>query len=175
MFLSVTFCIILGCVIVFWFRKKKIFSDKKLLQQGKKHKQLSNNYSQLLKNYQYTNKQLGVIKKSLLGEIKGQKNNQLYKKIHHYDFLKTNEDLLPLNTLRDQFMINVKEQFPTVSTAQLLILFYTKIGLTSKEISNMLKLSVRSVESYNYRFGKQVKKQLNQPLKEYLENYSFLE
>ncbi|KPM30337.1 Hypothetical protein I595_3633 [Croceitalea dokdonensis DOKDO 023] len=158
--------------IVFWYGKRRRKVKKELIRERQKVELLNDNYQQLLKNYQFTTKQLEKIKHTLVVEIQKNKSPQiiaLHKSISNNITSNFNEKLLSINKLRDQFILNLREQFPDLTNYESLICFYTKMGLSAKEIGQITNLTVRSIQSHQYRIGQKTKKQFNAKLKDFLE------
>lgn len=170
--ISMLIAAILVSAIIFWHGRRRRKVKKELIRERQKVELLNDNYQQLLKNYQFTTKQLEKIKHTLVVEIQKNKSPQiiaLHKSISNNITSNFNEKLLSINKLRDQFILNLREQFPDLTNYESLICFYTKMGLSAKEIGQITNLTVRSIQSHQYRIGQKTKKQFDAKLKDFLE------
>lgn len=170
--ISILAATILLLASIAFFVKRRRNLKKQLKKERQKVDLLNVNYQQLLKNYQFTTKQLQKIEHALAVEM--QKNSSpeiasLHRLISKNISKDLNEKLLSINKLRDQFILNIKERFPDLSNYESLICFYTKMGLTAKEIGQITSLTVRSIQSHQYRIGQKTKKKFDSKLKEFLE------
>lgn len=170
-FLVTAILIVLLVLLLFIYKKRKAKSEKELIKEKNKVELLNSNYQQLLKNYQFTTKQLEKIKHTLAVEIQKNKSSDLikiHKNISNNIDKNHNEKLLSINKLRDQFILNLRERFPELTNYESLICFYTKMNLTAKEISEITNLTVRSVQSHQYRISQKTKKKFDTKLKDFL-------
>ena len=73
---------------------------------------------------------------------------------------KINEDwdqfALHFNQVHSNFLITVKEKFPALSAHELKLCAYLRMNLTSKEMAQLMNISVRGVEISRYRLRKKL-------------------
>lgn len=126
-------------------------------------------------------------KKSFLRKI-GEELNKIYlslkdrgdtteiKKILHH--LSSEEKLddewkqfsIYFNNVHSNFLITLKEVFPELNAHEMKLCAYLRMNLSSKEIAQLLNISVRGVEISRYRLRKKLKLQQNEDLFEFLFN-----
>lgn len=58
--------------------------------------------------------------------------------------------------LNDDFLNKLKKQYPQLTTSDLKVCAYIKLNLTTKEISQLLNITVRGVEVSRYRIRKKI-------------------
>ena len=102
-----------------------------------------------------TNKiQLNVLKKNILKEIRSDnswKDLEKHIKNVHFDFLK-----------------RLKEKCPAITPRELDLSTYLLINMSSKEISEVMNISIKGVEISRYRLRKKLDLNRNQNLTGYL-------
>ncbi len=111
----------------------------------------------------YKNEKLSELKNKLSGIIDiasdkvAQKLNQLMNFIESEIEDDEWEDFeLRFDQSHDNFIKNLKEEFPILTPHDLKICAYLKMNLSSKEIADLLNLSVRGVENARYRVRKRM-------------------
>jgi DNA-binding CsgD family transcriptional regulator len=60
------------------------------------------------------------------------------------------------NKVHSNFLIMLKEKFPNLNAHELKLCAYLRMNLTSKEIAQLLGISVRGVEISRYRLRKKL-------------------
>ena len=166
--------LLLGLILVIyrWFVSKKSALLMILNRETKRMDVLNDNYKQLLKNYQLTTSQLAKIKNVLAEEIQKNKSPEIISiQKAMVSKIQNSQDvnLLSIDELRDQFMINIKEEMPELSNYERLICFYTKMEMSAKEIGQVTNHTVRSIQSHQYRIGKKTLAKYDLSLKDFLE------
>src|SRR6218665_1537177 len=74
--------------------------------------------------------------------------------------------------VNNDFLKILKEKFPSLTPADLKLCAYLRLSLSTKEIADLLNLSVRGVESSRYRLRKKLELPNEMSLLEYLEKIS---
>lgn len=74
------------------------------------------------------------------------------------------------NNVHSNFLITLKEVFPDLNAHEMKLCAYLRMNLSSKEIAQLLSISVRGVEISRYRLRKKLKLQPNEDLFEFLFN-----
>lgn len=74
------------------------------------------------------------------------------------------------NNVHSNFLITLKEVFPELNAHEMKLCAYLRMNLSSKEIAQLLSISVRGVEISRYRLRKKLKLQPNEDLFEFLFN-----
>ncbi|MDX1684871.1 MAG: triple tyrosine motif-containing protein [Saprospiraceae bacterium] len=75
------------------------------------------------------------------------------------------------NRYDQNFIDNLKKQFPDLSNKDLKICTYLRMNLSTKEIANLLNVSIRSVEAYRYRLRKKMNLDSGENLTEFIMNF----
>jgi len=70
--------------------------------------------------------------------------------------------------VHENFLDNLKEKCPNITTGELRLAAYIKMNLASKEIAPLLNISVRSIENKRYRLRKKLNLDHETTLKQYL-------
>jgi DNA-binding CsgD family transcriptional regulator len=96
-------------------------------------------------------------------------NNRIDSNIASDDALKRFEE--QFNLVHNNFIKNVKEKHPDLSTNELKMCAYVKMGLSSKEIAPLLNLSIRGVETLRYRLRKKMNLERDENLTKYLNSF----
>ncbi len=71
------------------------------------------------------------------------------------------------NNVHSNFLITLKEVFPELNAHEMKLCAYLRMNLSSKEIAQLLSISVRGVEISRYRLRKKLKLQPNEDLFEF--------
>jgi ligand-binding sensor domain-containing protein/DNA-binding CsgD family transcriptional regulator len=114
---------------------------------------------ELQKMYRNTNENHDI-KKALhwLNDI--EKNTASWEKFaSHFDEINNN------------FLKNLKSSFPKLTNTDLKVCAYLQLNLSSKEISQLMNISVRGVEISRYRLRKKLGLSQDQSIAEFLEQY----
>jgi len=114
----------------------------------------------------------GVIKKSKNAEVKSQ-INKIIKNIETN--IKTDADwdnfLIHFDKVHGDFSRRIKKEFPSLSPQEIKLSTYLRLNLSTKEIADLLNISVRGVEIGRYRLRKKLNLQRTQNLVEFILNY----
>jgi len=70
--------------------------------------------------------------------------------------------------LTDDFLNKLKKQYPQLTKSELKVCTYIKLNLTTKEIAQLLNITVRGAEVSRYRIRKKLGLQMDQSLSSYL-------
>ncbi|PTB97364.1 hypothetical protein C9994_03250 [Marivirga lumbricoides] len=157
--------------------KDKINKDKLLLQEDViyKSKELAN-YTMLL-----------VKKKDIFAEIRediielrGLVRNDSSRKMIQKMFGKLNQHVIGeeylhvfetnFEQVHKDFFKNLKDKFPELTQRELRLCAFIKMNLTNKEISPLLNISVRGVETARYRIRKKMNLEHESNFSEFLES-----
>lgn len=74
------------------------------------------------------------------------------------------------NDVHSNFLITLKEVFPDLNAHEMKLCAYLRMNLSSKEIAQLMSISVRGVEISRYRLRKKLKLQPSEDLFEFLFN-----
>lgn len=156
--------------------KDKISRDKSVLEENViyKSKELANYTMLLVKKKEIFAEILEDIKevrKVVRNEMSRKKLQQIFSKLNQHAIGEEYTNVFEANFehVHSDFFKSLKEKFPDLSQRELRLCAFIKMNLTNKEISPLLNISVRGVETARYR----VRKKLNL---EHVENFiDFLE
>lgn len=154
--------------------------QKEKLEYDLKHK--SQEIANLLINFARKNEILNEIKSDIVKTsalIKGEPNKEakillteinskIDSNIHSDKVLKKIEDEFDL--IHNNFMKKLNLKHPNLSTNEKMICVYLKMNLSTKEISQLLNISIRGVETIRYRLRKKVDLDRGENLIDYLAN-----
>ncbi|NLP58949.1 transcriptional regulator [Lutibacter sp. B1] len=138
-----------------------------------KSKQLANTAMALVKK----NEILSVLKKELLLHKRSFENQYSFKKmikqidnsIEHEDEWKLFE--YNFNQVHEEFFNQLKLKYPNLTHKELKICAYLKMNLTTKEIAQLINISVRGVETLRYRLKKKLNLSKEDSLRQFLQNF----
>jgi FixJ family two-component response regulator len=68
------------------------------------------------------------------------------------------------NDVHSNFLLTLKEVFPELNAHEMKLCAYLRMNLSSKEIAQLMSISVRGVEISRYRLRKKLKLQPNEDL-----------
>lgn len=74
------------------------------------------------------------------------------------------------NNVHSNFLITLKEVYPELNAHEMKLCAYLRMNLSSKEIAQLMSISVRGVEISRYRLRKKLKLQPNEDLFGFLFN-----
>lgn len=74
------------------------------------------------------------------------------------------------NLIHDEFFIKLKEQYPELTTQECRICAHIKLNMSTKDIANLLNMSVRGVETSRYRIRKKFQLEKSIKLNEFIYN-----
>ncbi len=97
-------------------------------------------------------------------------NNTIDTNIESDDALKRFEE--QFNLVHNNFMKKVREKHPDLTTGEIKMCAYVKMGLSSKEMAPLMNISVRGVETLRYRLRKKMDLEREDSLTEYLNTFS---
>lgn len=155
--------------------------NEKLMQElNHKSQEMAN----LMINFTRKNEILIEIKQELsriASEMKGESsvktkrmlltlNNSIDSNIASDDALKRFEEQFDL--VHNNFMKKVREKHGDLTTSEIKMCAYVRMGLTSKEMAPLLNISVRGVETLRYRLRKKMNLDREASLTEYLGTFS---
>ncbi len=114
----------------------------------------------------------GVIKKSTNQEVKSQ-ISRIIKNIKKN--IETDGDWqnfqIHFDKVHGDFSKRIKQEFPLLSPQEIKLSAYLRLNLSTKEIANLLSISVRGVEIGRYRLRKKLQLRRSQNLAEFILNY----
>jgi len=144
--------------------KDKISRDKLELEENMiyKSKELANYTMLLLKKKEIFSEILEDIKevrKVVRNEMSRKKLQQIFSKLNQHAIGEEYTNVFEVNFehVHHDFFKNLKEKYPDLSQRELRLCAFIKMNLSNKEISPLLNISVRGVETARYR----VRKKLN--------------
>lgn len=156
--------------------KDKINKDKLLLQEDViyKSKELAN-YTMLLVKKKDV---FAEIREDII-ELRGLVRNDSSRKMIQKMFGKLNQHVIGeeylhvfetnFEQVHKDFFSNLKEKFPDLTQRELRLCAFIKMNLTNKEISPLLNISVRGVETARYRIRKKMNLEHESNFSEFLE------
>lgn len=97
-------------------------------------------------------------------------NNSIDSNIASDDALKRFEE--QFNLVHNNFMKKVREKHTDLSTSEIKMCAYVKMGLSSKEMAPLLNISIRGVETLRYRLRKKMELDREASLTEYLNTFA---
>jgi len=114
----------------------------------------------------------GVIKKSTNQEVQSQ-ISRIIKNIEKN--IATDGDWqnfqIHFDKVHGDFSKRIKQEFPLLSPQEIKLSAYLRLNLSTKEIANLLSISVRGVEIGRYRLRKKLQLERTQNLAEFILNY----
>ena len=72
--------------------------------------------------------------------------------------------------VHDGFIRKLREDFPEITPQEIKLCAYLRMNMTSKEIANILRITVRGVEMSRYRLRKKLHLEQNENLIEFMMN-----
>ncbi len=138
------------------------------------------------KSKELANTTMSIIKKNnILGEIKEvlidfskddpsfKENNKLIRLIRKIDREIEHQDNWQVfeknfDKVHENFLLKLKERHPGLTPKDLRLAAYLRMNLSSKEISPLMNISVRSIEISRYRLRKKMSLEKDQNLTDYL-------
>lgn len=167
------------------YEKERIRKEQEIvaLQNEKLEQELtfkSQEMANLMIHFSRKNEILLSIKQELsriTGEMKGDAfvkskrmllslNSSIDSNIESDDALKRFEE--QFNLVHNNFMKRVRERHPDLTSGEIKMCAYVKMGLSSKEIAPLLNISVRGAETLRYRLRKKMELEREDSLTEYL-------
>ncbi|MGB3465099.1 MAG: triple tyrosine motif-containing protein [Cyclobacteriaceae bacterium] len=151
--------------------------NEKLLSEIRyKNSELASNTMHILNKNEFINgiksTLAGVAKKSTNATVKNQIKS-IVKKIEKN--IEADDDWqnfqIHFDRVHGDFSTRLKNEFPTLSPQDAKLSAYLRLNLSTKEIANLLNISVRGVEIARYRLRKKLGLERNQNLVEYLLKY----
>jgi ligand-binding sensor domain-containing protein/DNA-binding CsgD family transcriptional regulator len=115
-----------------------------LVQKGELITKLKNELNQVLKGIESTSGQSDVKKMIKILAEDEKKDSQWENFAQHFD------------KVHNDFLIKLKEKHPTLSNNELKLAAYLRMNLSTKEIAQLMNISVRGVEISRYRLRKKL-------------------
>ncbi len=75
------------------------------------------------------------------------------------------------NIVHNNFIKNIRSQYPALTTNELLLCAYIKMNLATKEIAPLMNMSVRGVETIRYRMRKKLNLDREESLTDFLNKF----
>lgn len=156
--------------------KEKIHQDKTLLEEDiiHKSKELANYTMLLVKKREVMaeiREDLKEMRTAARNEESRRKVREMMAKISHHMTDEVHLQVFEANfeKVHQDFFIQLRTLFPNLTQRELRLCAFVKMNLTNKEISPMLNISVRGVETARYRIRKKLNLEFEHNLVEYLE------
>lgn len=156
--------------------KEKIYQDKTLLEEDiiYKSKELANYTMLLVKKREVMaeiREDLKEMRTTARNEESRRKVREMMAKISHHMIDEVHLQVFEANfeKVHQDFFIQLRTLFPSLTQRELRLCAFVKMNLTNKEISPMLNISVRGVETARYRIRKKLNLEFEHNLVEYLE------
>ena len=187
--ISVISVVILSCLIfyILWLSKRRIAIEKKLKEAENRELTLLNKQYLLeldSKNRELTSNTLIIAKKNATlneltqyietleskGAIDGNNGQQLKKHIKSQILADDEWQYFKLHfeKVHPDFFVTLKEQHPNLSETELRLCAYVRIGMSAKEIAQMLSIQPETVNTSRYRIRKKLKLTSGMSLENYL-------
>ena len=142
---------------VYYMTKRRVGLEKKLNNEALKNKILNKNFYELLGKHQLTITQFKEIEKAINKTLPDKRTFAYFSTAIKNNLVsKIDLNSSSLDTQRELFLLDFKKKHPFLTPHELLICFYTKMGLTGKEIAQVTNKSLRSVESHQYRIKRKI-------------------
>jgi len=170
------------------YDQERIRKEKEIiaLQTEKLEQELtfkSQEMANLMIHFSRKNEILLALKQDILkitGEMKGDGsiktkrmllalNNSIDSNIESDDALKRFEE--QFNLVHNNFMKKVRDKHTDLTTSEIKMCAYVKMGLSSKEIAPLLNISIRGAETLRYRLRKKMELGREDSLTEYLNSF----
>jgi len=155
--------------------KERIKKDKELLENDiiDKSKELANYTMQLVNkkaifnDLQFDLKQLRTLVKT---QGSREKITEIFRKLHQHKIGEEYMEVFDVNfeKVHYHFFEKLKELYPNLSKKELRLCAFIKMDLSNKEISPLLNISVRGVETLRYRLRKKLDLEHEDNLQEFL-------
>lgn len=187
--ISVISIVILSCLIfyILWLSKRRIAIGKKLKEAENRELTLLNKQYLLeldSKNRELTSNTLIIAKKNAMlnelsqyvenleskGAIDGNNGQQLKKHIKSQILADDEWQYFKLHfeKVHPDFFVTLKEKHPDLSETELRLCAYIRIGMSAKEIAQMLSIQPETVNTSRYRIRKKLKLASGMSLENYL-------
>lgn len=187
--ISVISVVILSCLIfyILWLSKRRIAIEKKLKEAENRELTLLNKQYLLeldSKNRELTSNTLIIAKKNATlneltqyienleskGAIDGNNGQQLKKHIKSQILADDEWQYFKLHfeKVHPDFFVTLKEKHPNLSETELRLCAYIRIGMSAKEIAQMLSIQPETVNTSRYRIRKKLKLTSGMSLENYL-------
>ncbi len=163
-------------------KEKTLENDRKIVEL--KNEALKNEVK--LKSKQLANTAMALVKKNeTLTELKKElvlnKNEfdnyysykKLLKKVDNSIAHKDEWEIFEynFNQVHEEFFNQLKKQYPDLTHKDLKICAYIKMNLSTKEIAQLLNISIRGVETHRYRLKRKLNLENDNSLASYLRNF----
>lgn len=156
--------------------REKIYQDKALLEEDiiHKSKELANHTMLLVKKREVIaaiREDLKEMRATARNEESRRKIREMIAKISHHMTDEAHLQVFEANfeKVHQDFFMQLRTLFPSLTQRELRLCAFVKMNLTNKEISPMLNISVRGVETARYRIRKKLNLEFEHNLVEYLE------
>lgn len=155
--------------------KERFKKDKELLENDiiDKSKELANytmqlvNKKDIFNDLQFDLKQLRSLVKT---QSSREKITEIFRKLHQHKIGEEYMEVFDVNfeKVHHEFFEKLKELYPNLSKKELRLCAFIKMDLSNKEISPLLNISVRGVETLRYRLRKKLDLEHEDNLHEFL-------
>lgn len=155
--------------------KERIEKDKELLENDiiDKSKELANytmqlvNKKDIFNDLQFDLKQLRTLVRT---QSSKEKITEIFRKLHQHKIGEEYMEVFDVNfeKVHHHFFEKLKELHPNLSKKELRLCAFIKMDLSNKEISPLLNISVRGVETLRYRLRKKLDLEHEDNLQEFL-------
>ncbi|MBL3658702.1 triple tyrosine motif-containing protein [Fulvivirga sediminis] len=156
--------------------KDKISRDKVILQENiiHKSKELANYTMLLVKKkeiFSEIQEDIKVLRSQVKTEGSRKKLQSMYAKINDHVIGEEYMNVFESNfeKVHHDFFTNLKDKYPDLTQRELRICAFIKMNLSNKEISPLLNISVRGVETARYRIRKKLHLEHDSNFTEFLE------
>lgn len=157
--------------------KEKINQDKLELEENVIHKskELANYTMLLVKKKEIFSEILEDVKevrKMVRNEMSRRKLQKIFSKLNQHAIGEEYTNVFETNfeQVHHNFFKSLKEKFPELSQRELRLCAFIKMNLSNKEISPLLNISVRGVETARYRIRKKLNLDHEDKFVEFLES-----
>lgn len=157
--------------------KEKISQDKQLLEEDVlyKSKELANYTMLLVKKkeiFSEIQEDIKDVRRMVRNEMSRRKLQKMFTKLNQHAIDEEYLQVFETNfeKVHHQFFDVLKKRFPELSQRELRLCAFIKMNLSNKEISPLLNISVRGVETARYRIRKKLNMEHDLNLNQFLEN-----
>ncbi|MCM5664019.1 triple tyrosine motif-containing protein [Galbibacter mesophilus] len=157
--------------------KEKVEEDKKILEKDviAKSKELANYTMQLVNKkdiVQELQNDLKELRRLVKTQLSRDKISDIFRKLHQHKIGEEYMEVFDVNfeNIHHQFFEKLREINPKLSKKDQRLCAFIKMDLTNKEISPLLNISIRGVETLRYRLRKKLNLKTEESLHEFLKD-----
>lgn len=139
----------------------RLKNEKLNIEKIQKDKELANTTMQIIqksKSLTEIKNDLKKIKKEVNGTLVATKVNSIIKKIDRNIDSEKQWEVFEghFENVHEEFLSRLKRNYPELSPRELKLCAYLRLNISSKEISNLMNISIRGIETGRYRVRKKL-------------------